>query len=377
MPQLQNGDSGRCDCQTPSVERREEKQAHSYTGTARGVSQGAVAKRFCKACRIEIGKGKQLCVSCKATKKRQLRTDEVRERERIALRLKRGSTKESKWKNPEKLHFRRDSLGNVTEKFCTCCETWKPAENYGKRKDTPTGVDPWCKPCVAHKRKEWDKNRKPVATKIAFCENNECGKCFPVVGNSKFCSDECRRLSARRSQRIKNGSVTVSTTALCRRCGEIKPLHQFKKRQADFGCKPTACNECQSKNKKRHKAINAKKPKNKPRQRLSTRFRKVMNKVKNGGNHCFRDVIGCSTAFLRKHLESQFTRGIRWSNYGTKWHVDHILPVSSFDHSDPNQVAKCWHYSNLRPLCAIKNNLKSNHIETCQPELLLQLVESQ
>ena len=40
-------------------------------------------------------------------------------------------------------------------------------------------------------------------------------------------------------------------------------------------------------------------------------------------------LIGCSIAELKLHLESQFAPGMTWSNYGN-WHVDHIVPCCLF-----------------------------------------------
>jgi hypothetical protein len=42
------------------------------------------------------------------------------------------------------------------------------------------------------------------------------------------------------------------------------------------------------------------------------------------------------------------------------WKVDHIIPVSSFDLSDPEQVKVCFHYTNLQPLFVEENQAKSN-----------------
>jgi hypothetical protein len=46
------------------------------------------------------------------------------------------------------------------------------------------------------------------------------------------------------------------------------------------------------------------------------------------------------------------------------WHVDHIIPCSSFDLTDSEQQKKCFHYTNLQPLWAIDNLKKSNKILT-------------
>jgi hypothetical protein len=84
-----------------------------------------------------------------------------------------------------------------------------------------------------------------------------------------------------------------------------------------------------------------------------------------------RNLLGCSWLQFRRHLESKFKRGMTWANYGTHWHVDHIIPCSSFDHRNPAHVRQCWHFTNLRPLEAAKNLTKGAKIESPQLSLLL------
>jgi Zn-finger protein len=77
------------------------------------------------------------------------------------------------------------------------------------------------------------------------------------------------------------------------------------------------------------------------------------------------DLLGCSAQFLRTYLESKFLDGMNWENYGKYgWHVDHIIPCSSFDLADSEQQKKCFHYTNLQPLWAIDNLKKSSKILT-------------
>lgn len=61
------------------------------------------------------------------------------------------------------------------------------------------------------------------------------------------------------------------------------------------------------------------------------------------------DLIGCSVDFLKNYLESKFTDGMSWENYG-EWEIDHIRPCSSFNLSDIEQQKTCFHYTNLQPL---------------------------
>ena len=86
-----------------------------------------------------------------------------------------------------------------------------------------------------------------------------------------------------------------------------------------------------------------------------------------------RNLLGCSWLQFRRHLESQFTKGINWENYGKHWHIDHIMPCASFDHSNPAHVRQCWHFTNLRPLEASKNNAKGAKVELPQLSLLLSI----
>lgn len=75
------------------------------------------------------------------------------------------------------------------------------------------------------------------------------------------------------------------------------------------------------------------------------------------------NLIGCSPLFLKNYLELKFKNGMTWTNHGKKgWHIDHIIPCSSFDLTDPEQQKKCFHYTNLQPLWWYENLKKSNKI---------------
>jgi hypothetical protein len=65
-------------------------------------------------------------------------------------------------------------------------------------------------------------------------------------------------------------------------------------------------------------------------------------------------LVGCSTEFLKGHLEAKFTKGMNWENYG-EWHVDHIIPCSYYDLTKPENQRECFHYTNLQPLWAKDN----------------------
>lgn len=110
-------------------------------------------------------------------------------------------------------------------------------------------------------------------------------------------------------------------------------------------------------------------PQNRMRRNLSRRLCEIMNGAK--ASRTVIEFVGCSEAKLREHIEAQFAPWMNWENYGTAWHVDHIVPVSAFDHSDPKQVKTCWNWANLRPLKAEENTVKKDKITHPQMPLTL------
>lgn len=96
---------------------------------------------------------------------------------------------------------------------------------------------------------------------------------------------------------------------------------------------------------------------------ISTRIRMAMKSQYLTKNTGTSELIGCSLLKFIRHLESKFTEGMSWDNYGCKpdqWNIDHIYPCSWFDLTDPNQQRMCFHYTNTRPMWAIQNIQKGN-----------------
>lgn len=74
--------------------------------------------------------------------------------------------------------------------------------------------------------------------------------------------------------------------------------------------------------------------------------------------------IGCNWMEFKLHIESQFypcsvtNTTMTWGNYGLNgWEVDHIIPLCTA--KEIGDLVKLSHYSNLQPLWAKDNNLKS------------------
>ena len=94
---------------------------------------------------------------------------------------------------------------------------------------------------------------------------------------------------------------------------------------------------------------------------LKTLRSRLSNAIKNkGGRKCNTTInlTGCDIPFLKGYLEAKFTEGMTWENHG-KWHIDHIKPCCSFNLEDEEEQKKCFHYTNLQPLWATDNLVKS------------------
>jgi hypothetical protein len=82
---------------------------------------------------------------------------------------------------------------------------------------------------------------------------------------------------------------------------------------------------------------------------------------RNGASAKFEDFVGYSTQQLKTHLEAQFTKGMDWEKFRLgEIHIDHIVPISSFDLSNPDELKRAWAITNLMPLWAKDNIIKSS-----------------
>lgn len=86
----------------------------------------------------------------------------------------------------------------------------------------------------------------------------------------------------------------------------------------------------------------------------------IKNKSKVGSS--VRD-LGCSIGYFIKYIEQQFQSGMTWENWSRDgWHLDHIIPLSSFNLTDRSQFLQACHYTNYQPLWASENYSKGSKV---------------
>ena len=73
--------------------------------------------------------------------------------------------------------------------------------------------------------------------------------------------------------------------------------------------------------------------------------------------------LGCSIAAFTLYIENQFEEGMTWDNWGKDgWHLDHVLPLASFDLTNRMEFLEAANWLNYQPLWADDNIRKSDKI---------------
>jgi hypothetical protein len=93
---------------------------------------------------------------------------------------------------------------------------------------------------------------------------------------------------------------------------------------------------------------------------------RIWHALRGNGGRRTEEIVGYTMRELIVHLERQFLRGMSWENYGSAWHIDHIIPLASFSFTsqDDPDLKVAWGLPNLRPLWAEDNLAKRDRVES-------------
>ena len=191
------------------------------------------------------------------------------------------------------------------EKHCGKCDTWKPLEAYNKHKKAWDNLRSCCRTCDNAKSKEF--YRKQMQTK----EGRERRRAQTRRADKKFRMTAKRRAYKRayKRERRKNDPVwrlqCNISSSIC------------------IGLKAQGI-------------------KKKPGRTI--------------------EFLGCSYAYLMDYLESLFEPGMTRENYGSVWHVDHIVPRAAFGGTREELMIVNW-YKNLQPMFTTENLKKGAKFE--------------
>jgi hypothetical protein len=133
-------------------------------------------------------------------------------------------------------------------------------------------------------------------------------------------------------------------------------------------------------NKEKTRARERKRRNEDPQFRLRKNINRAVNYMIKGGGKTKSGSILKKLPYtmnqLKEHIESLFESWMNWNNQGLynaltwndndqstwTWQLDHIIPQSKllYTSMEDENFKICWSLSNLRPLSAKENNLKSN-----------------
>lgn len=228
------------------------------------------------------------------------------------------------------------------KKQCIKCKKIKPCDEFYK---TKTGFESYCKECKNKKgRERYEKN--PEAHKAV-----------------------CKAYYKEHKQEHVNRMIAYFND----------PLHPEHKEKHRAGTKKYM-KENRDKFREREREYKKNRLKDNPKLRvshnISTYMRTSLNNNKHGQH--WESLVGYTLKDLINHLESQFDINMNWDNYGSYWHIDHIVGISNFNYTSYNDEAfkKCWSLENLQPLKGEDNCSKGDTIseEWGNVELAAQLL---
>ena len=217
---------------------------------------------------------------------------------------------------------------------------------------------------------ERDMDKRFILRSDAFDPNKlkQCTRC----GIEKLCTPEnFRPKSERRSQavahcrqcdRLRSKEYRAQNTERCKEASRIsagrwyRNNKELRKRQVREQWKDPEFRKKQAEYFRRKRRTC---PASKVRVTIGNQLRDVLRGTK-AGRKTF-DFLGYSRDELLAHIERQFLPGMSWEKLRIgAIHIDHIVPLSSFDFSAEHaeeSARRAWALPNLRPLWA-KDNLR-------------------
>jgi len=322
-------------------------------------------------------------------------------------------------------------------KICARCKKELPISSFSKKtKSKKIGkiiYRSYCKDCFKEKCREYNKKRfeeekakrEEILKNIDFSQTQICRICgkekplsdfkfryvrktdnkpfFETPCNEclkKINSEYCKKRYREEKQKEKEifQKTDLSKTKKCIKCGEEKPLTEFKfryiRKRDNIPVFENRCNECLKKylreyrqklmkdSKKRKEMIERQRRyreehreelRRKDRERYHNNLMYNLNKrisvminesLKNGKQFKqLEEILPYTLEQLKKELEKKFEPGMTWEKFlKGEIHIDHQIPKSWFYYESPDdwQFKVCWSLCNLQPKWA-EDNIKKNN----------------
>jgi len=203
--------------------------------------------------------------------------------------------------------------------------------------------------------------------------NKFCNKCKLEKRLTEFYKDKCTKSGYRSGcikcynitteERIKKYSrLETKDKKVCIKCNLGKSLNEFYKDKCRKSGYRSHCKLCQHKYSNSY--INTRRRYD-PEYKLLGNMRVRLYDALKGKSksQSTLQLICIDFETFTKWIQFQFEDGMTMQNYGSAWHLDHVLPISSFNLLDEQELHKAMNWMNIRPLSPLKNIKKSNKID--------------
>jgi hypothetical protein len=236
----------------------------------------------------------------------------------------------------------------MSEKTCNTCELSKSLDEYCNNKRNKDGKDNRCKACESERRKQNIEKRREYQKK--WREKNP--------DYMKNYEQKPELIAYRKEYYKQNSKIYKDRKKQWRKDNPEKEAETRQKYNEENRDKLNEYHR-QWKQEKRDNDINYKLKEN-----TSRRIRYELNTLLKGKKTKRTiEYIGCTIDELKLHIEKQFTQEMSWENYGSYWHIDHIIPCAAWDLIKEEDNKYCWNFRNLQPLESSENQSKKDKYE--------------
>ena len=281
---------------------------------------------------------------------------------------------------------------NQEIKVCTRCGVEKYHNEFMKRSSAKSGIGAWCLDCSReHARENHKKNKETNNAKSREWKENNPDKVKAYtkkygIENREKLREKAIKYSAENQDKIKEyrertKAERAKKNKIYREANkERDAIYRKAWVEKNIEKKRESLNRWRKANPEKNKAsmdrANKKRMDNIKYRVSSNISRRIRTSLFDNGsknNIHWENILDFSIAQLKKHLEKQFDDNMSWDNYGSYWHIDHIIPIAAFNFEKPedDDFKKCWSLKNLRPLESKVNMSKGAKIEKpFQPSLV-------
>jgi hypothetical protein len=226
---------------------------------------------------------------------------------------------------------------NIT-KSCVNCKQEQLLENFYKKKGCKHGVMTVCKPCWKNQVQNFQTINKNIIlekNKQRYIDNKDK---YSKRNKENYIANQEERKEIQRKYNSANKDKRK----------EYNQLPKNKERINEYS-------------KQRYKSS----PEKHMAKNLSCSIAMRLKEIGSKKDQKTLDIVGLgSWEDFKKHIESQFTEGMNWNNYGNKvktdWSIDHIMPISLAITLEDVKILN--HYTNLRPMWHLDNIKKRDKI---------------